>query len=311
MAKHISIQEYPVFEKGIFKEHQVLFDPYSRNIPEHQKKKYQKARSTLPKYEGTYQWQLIDGPGFCGTTHPGTGKTFHGVMTGAAHPIYNSDCLYVNPFQSVFAISDPPGITTFSRGLITELDRLLQKNSVENLEAIVNEVNRNAGAGLRDRATLALIHFTPENPHKALALLSGDSYFFHVNAIRQTISRLEAVPNRWGTPNAYFSLQQIDISEDDFFILASDGITAVRPANQDIKLDEVILNLAISDPDNFAFNVAATCNQIIEEENAGQVRTTFGGGDDVSIILIHPAKLQTPDSSKSYILGGYIDGKIP
>ena len=62
----------------------------------------------------------------------------------ATHPVYNSDCLYINPAKNVFAISDPPGITTFSRTLITELDKLLQTQAVENLEALVNEVNQNA-----------------------------------------------------------------------------------------------------------------------------------------------------------------------
>ena len=305
MAKHISIQEYPVFEKGVFKKHPALFEPYSRNIPEHQKKKYQKMRKALPKYEETYQWQLISGPGFCGTTHPGTGKIFHGVMTGATHPVYNSDCLYVNPSQNVFAISDPPGITTFSRGLITQLDERLQSEPVGNLEAIINEVNRNAGNGLRDRSTLALIHFPPDNPGKALTLLSGDSLLFHGNTLHKRITRLPAVTNRWGTPNAYFELQQVNITEGDFFVLASDGITAVRPNGKAVKLDTIILNLAISDPDNFALNVAITCNQIIEEENAGQVRTTFGGGDDISVTLIDPAEFRPDRSEKSYILGGY------
>jgi hypothetical protein len=306
MSEHISIHEYPIFEKGILKKHPALFDPYFRNTPDHIKKKYQKVQKTLPVYEEIYKWQVVTGPGFCGTTHPGTGKIFHGAMTGAAHPVYNSDCLYVNPAQNIFAISDPPGVTTFSRKLITELDKLLQSDPVEKLEDMVNEVNRNAGTGLRDRATLALIHFPANNPGKALALLSGDSHMFHGNSIQKTISRLEAVPNRWGTPNAYFEMKQIEVAEGDFFVLASDGITAVRPVNQGIKLDEVILDLAINDSDNFAFNVARNCNQIIEEENAGRVRTIFGCGDDLSVILIEPAKLQPADSNESYILGGYI-----
>ena len=307
----IELQNHPVFRKDIFKEYPALVNSYFKNVPDHQKKKYQKARNTLPKYEDKYQWQTLNGPGFCGTVHPGAGKVFHGAMIGATHPIYNSDCLYVNPSQNVFAISDPPGITTFSRGMITELDKLLQAGPVEKLEDMINEVNQNAGSGLRDRATLTLIHFPTINSDVGLALLSGDSYFFHCNSLKKTISRLEAVPNRWGTPNAHFKLVSVKISKGDFFVLASDGITAIRPTDQDSKLDEIILDLAISDPDNFALNVAQICNEITEEENAGQTRTVFGCGDDLSAIIIEPAKLQPPDSSESYILGGYIEWKTP
>jgi len=306
----VAIQEYPVFEKGIFKKHPALFDAYFRNMPDHQKNKYQKARKTLPEYEGKYKWPVIKGPGYCGTTHPGSGKVFNGVMTGATHPVYNSDCLYVNPSQNVFAISDPPGATTFSRRLMTELDKLMQTESVENLESMINDVNRNAGAGLRDRATLVLVQF-PFGSSKALFLSSGDSILYHGNTIQQRISRMEAVPNRWGTPNAYFELRQVDIVEGDFFILASDGITAVRPPGNDIKLDEVILNLASNDTDNFALNVATICNDVIEEEYGDRVRTFFGGGDDVSTIMIDPPKLQPADTKKSYIMGGYVEWKTP
>ncbi len=307
MSQHISICEYPIFGRGIFKKCPALFDPYFRNTPDHQQKKYQKARRTLPKYEEKYQWQVIDGPGFCGAVHPGTGKIFHGIMTGTAHPVYNSDCLYANPSQKVFAISDPPGVTTFSRKLITKLDELLQSDPVERLEDMINKVNRNAGTGLRDRATLALIHFPTEDRSKGLVVLSGDSLLFQGNSVKKTISRLEAVPNRWGTPNAYFELRQIDIAEDDFFVLASDGVGAIRYANQIENLDGIILNMVTNDSDGLAYNIAHNCNEVIEQETAGRTRTMFGCGDDLSVILIEPAKLQPTDSANSYILGGYIE----
>ncbi|MFO8100762.1 MAG: hypothetical protein R6U37_01125 [Dehalococcoidia bacterium] len=306
MAEDISIKQYPVFEKGIFENHPALFDPYFHNHPDHQKKKYRKAKKNLPKYEENYTWQVITGPGFCGSIHSGTGKIFHGVMTDATHPVYNSDCMYINLPQRLFAISDPPGITTLSRDLIIQLDRLLQTESDANLEALINEVNRNAGTGVRDRATLTLVHFPSGNPGKALALLSGDSYLFQGNVINQQISRLEASPNRWGTPNAYFEMQEVDIKEGDFFVLASDGISAIRPRSNNLNLDETILKMATSDSRNFAFNIARNSNEIIEEAIAGKTRTVFGGGDDVSVILIEPEKLQPAPAQQSYILGGYI-----
>ncbi len=303
----IELQQNPIFEKGIFEQHPALFDPYFRNIPDHQRKKYQKARKSVSKYENKLQWQILNGPGFCGATHPGAGKVFHCGMIGAAHPGYNSDCLYVNPLHNIFAISDPPGATAFGRELITKLDKLVKSGPIENLEAMINEVNQTSGKGLRDRATLTMLHLPAPLSNKGIALLSGDSYFFHCNSIHKTISRLDAVPSRWGTPTASFKLVSVELSRGDFFILASDGITAVRPTNHDSKLDEVILDMAIKDPDNFVLNVINICNQISEEENAGQVRTVFGCGDDLSAIIIEPEKLQTPDSGESYILGGYLE----
>ncbi len=307
----IEIQEYPVFEQGIFEKYPALFDAYFRNIPDHQRKKYQKARRSLLKYEELYKWRVINGPGFCGTTHPGTGKVFHGVMTGATHPVYNSDCLYVNPSQNIFAVSDPPGVTTFARDLITRLDELLKSDSVEKLEDMINEVNQNAGTGLRDRATLALIHLPHKTSDKALILSCGDSHLFFGNAIEQKISRLEAEANRWGTLNAHFRLKQIDIVEGDFFVLASDGINIIRSNSQTNNLDDTILNMMTSDPDNLAYNIALNCNEIIEQEAAGRTRTMFGCGDDLSAILVEPAKLQPADSNESHILGGYVEWKTP
>ena len=136
-------------------------------------------------------------------------------------------------------------------------------------------------------------------------LHSGDSYLFHVNISKGTIVRLDAVPNRWGTPNAHFELVQIDVAEGDIFILASDGISAIRSEDQDNGLDEAVLTHITSDLDNFVFNVTHKCNGIVEEQSVGRMRTIFGGGDDLSVILIDPAKLQ-PSDEQSHILGGYV-----
>lgn len=307
--KRIFLDEYPIFEKGVFERNPDLFEPYFRNIPGHQKKKYQKARQDIPKYEENSKWQSIKGPGFCGAIHPGTGKVFHGAMTGSTNPVYNSDCLYVNPVENLFAISDPPGITEFSRDLITRLDELLETDSIENLELLINEVNRTSGTGLRDRATLSLIHFPPWAPNNAYALLCGDSLLFHGNSFTQEISRFEAEPNRWGTLNAKFELREILINKGDFFILASDGIGAIRSINASYDLDNVLLNHAISDPENFALDITRSCNEIIQQESAGRIRTTFGCGDDLSVLLIEPSNLMPDDSLESYILGGYVEWK--
>ena len=49
--------------------------------------------------------------------------------------------------------------------------------------------------------------------------------------------------------------------------------------------------------------------EIIVEENGGLLRTSFGGGDDVSVMMIDPQKLQQAESKKSYIMGGYVEWK--
>ncbi len=309
MTNETNITDYPVFEKGIFKQHPALFNPYFRNIPDHLKQKYQKARKAMGRYEKSCTWNVIVGPGFCGSIHPGAGKVFHGAMTGAAHPVYTSDCLYVNTRQQVFAISDPPGVTTFSRDLITRLDERLQSNSAVGLEGMINEINQNAGTGLRDRATLALVHFPGDTPGQAMTLLCGDSYLFRGNKSRQTLSKMEAEPNRWGTLNARFELKSVTIEEDDFFILASDGITAIRLTEDSLRLEDILLKMVLDDAESFAKKVAGMSNQVVQEENAGQIRTTFGCGDDLSVILIEPEKLRADVSDGRHILGGYVERK--
>lgn len=310
MEKTVSIQEFPVFERGVFKRNPALFDAYHRNIPDHQRQKYERARRSLHRYEETVTWQVIRGPGFCGATHPGAGKIFNGVMTGDMHPVYNSDCLYVNPTRRVFAVSDPPGVTTFSRGLMTELDSLLQDDLGLDLEEAVNKVNREAGSGLRDRATLALVHLPYDDLGRcggsAQVLVAGDTALFRGNLREKSLERLSAYASRWGTPNVYFDMQAIDVHEEDFFIIASDGIVAVRAGESEMSIDEALLDVAATNFDGFAFEIARRCNDIVQEQTIDRVRTAFASGDDISLILIDPSRLQPTASSESYILGGYV-----
>ena len=162
MTSPIHINYYPVFEKGTFEKYPALFDRFIQNTPGHIKKKYQKAWKTLPQYEETITWPSVIGPGFCGATHPGADNVFVETMVGSSNFIYNSDCVYINPSQKVFAISDPPGITTCSRKLFTKLNDYLQTGSTENIETIVNKLNRETSLG--DDATLTLICFPEKNP---------------------------------------------------------------------------------------------------------------------------------------------------
>ena len=51
MTNGVRIQNYPLFEKGVFEKYPSLFNAYLHNMPGHLKEKYQKARKTLSKYE--------------------------------------------------------------------------------------------------------------------------------------------------------------------------------------------------------------------------------------------------------------------
>ena len=66
-------------------------------------------------------------------------------MVSPNDPIYNSDCLYVNPVQKVFAISDAPGRSTSARKLLTKLDHYLQADSTDSLTSVVNDLNEKTG----------------------------------------------------------------------------------------------------------------------------------------------------------------------
>ncbi len=308
MSNSVSIHNHPLFEKGVFEKHPSLFNAYLRHMPEYLKEKYKKTRKTLPEYEETFTWPMVLGPGFRGATHPGAGKTFNGIMTGSNIPIYNSDCLYVNPSQNVFAISDSPGITTFSRNLFAELDQRLKKKSIDGLETIINALNKELT--LDGHATLTLIRFykkiSSNGFDRALGFIAGDTLLFHGNVFQKKFMRIEGSPNFLGSSNNDFKPIQMDISKGDFFVIASDGITSMRAGHPDVRLEDVLFLQVISDPENFAFNVIQECNRIMEEHSSSGSRTLFNGGDDISVILVFPEKLSHTVSENSIILGGYI-----
>ncbi|MFO8010945.1 MAG: SpoIIE family protein phosphatase [Dehalococcoidia bacterium] len=310
MSYPVDIRDYPIFEKGVFKTHPELFEPYFRNTPDHVKKKYDRARKSLPKYEGTFTWQTISGPGFRGAVHPGAGKIFNEVMTGSSHPVYASDCIYVNLCQQVFAISDPPGATSLSRSLLTQLDRYLTERPALSLEEAVNNVNKEAGTGLKERATLSLVHIPPvasgTGLTKSVVMLAGDSHLLHGNRITGSIKRIEAYSSRWGTPNVDFQTRSIELDEGDFFIMTSDGISSIRASQTDMNIEELLVHSIINNWDGFAFDVIQRCNSLIEERNSNQVKIRFNGSDDISILAVIPSSLNTNVGPEKHILGGYV-----
>ncbi len=306
MREGIVIEAYPVFGKGTFRAYPELFEPYLRNQPAHIREKYRKARRTLPKFEGSIKWQTIRGTGFCASIHPGSAKVFHALMTGAAHPIYVSDCLYINLRHRIFALSDPPGMTTLSRSLLEALDRYLKADPRADLEAIINRVNREAGEGLRDRATLSLLHLPPDDPNTARLVLAGDSYLWHGSGETGELRLAQAVPNRWGTPNMELYINSVPLKEGDFFLLATDGVIALRYRFPDEGLEEALARRVRTDGPAFAERLARECNDVLIELTPEGRQARFAGGDDLAVVLVHPRSLPGPEIGETYILGGYV-----
>jgi len=308
MADSLFIHNYPVFEEGIFEKHPALFSRFFQHTPDHLKESYQKARETLPKYEGSITWPLIVGPGFCGATHPGADNIFITAMVSSNACIYNSDCLYVNPSQKVFAISDAPGITTSSRKLFAKLDHYLQTGSIDGLENMINDLNRETEPD--DCATLSLIYFPKDKSNnisgKALVFVAGDTYLFHGNRYHRRLTCIECNPEFMGNPHIRFKPKHIDLANGDFFIIASDGIQSIRRNKEETRLEEVLLEHAVDGVlGDFAFSAINSCNTIFEERIYDRVITRFGGSDNISALLVYPEDLLDIDRQESLMLGGY------
>ena len=309
MANPFYIHQYPVFEKGIFEKHPALFERFTQRAPDHLKRKFLKAREALPKYEETITWPLLVGPGFCGATHPGADNIFVDAMLGSNDFIYNSDCLYVNPSRKTFAISDPPGITTCSRKLFAKLDYWLKTGSVDDLETILNALNRETSRD--DGATLSLICF-PTNKSggrlgQALAFVTGDTFLFHGNLFQRRMARIEGSPDFMGTPYTHLEPKHIEFAQGDFFVIASDGILSMMTNNKETRLEEALLDLINDGPENFAFSAIRSSNRCVEERIYDRPITRFGGSDNVSALLVYPDKLVDINCQESFILGGYIE----
>lgn len=308
MTGYFSLHYYPVFEKGIFGKYPTLFARFTGHIPEHLKEKYRQTRETLLQYEDTITWSLLVGPGFCGATNPGAENIFVSTMVSSNSLVYDSDCLYVNPAQKVFAISDAPGVTTSSRKLFVKLDHYLRTGSPDNLETIINDLNKKIGVD--NSVTLSLICF-PRNKSdrrlsQALAFIAGDSCLFQGNIFQKRMTQIEGKPDFIGTPYLHLEPVRLELAEGDFFIIVSDGILSLRMNNQETSLKEILWKHLNGDLENFAFNVITSCNRSFEERIFNQVITRFGGDDNVSALLVYPERLIETDCQKSFVLGGYI-----
>lgn len=308
MTDQITIHSHPLFEEGLFAKHPSIFNAYFQNTPEYLKKKYRGTQKKLFQNEGNVTWPLIVGPGFSGATHPGAGKIFSDIMVGLTTPVHNSDCLYANPSKRIFAISDPPGITTVARKLIKRLDRYIQTQPIDNLEITINKLNKKTK--LNDRATLTMIHITQEKTEsgssKAVAFIAGDTYLFKGNLSDNTMIRIEGNPHFLGNPSIHFQPIDIEFTEGDFFIIASDGLSAIRSGHPDTSLGDTLSSYLNHNPENFILNTMKGCNRIQEEHGTTSSRTWIGGSDNISVLLVNPDDLISNHTEKSFILGGYI-----
>jgi hypothetical protein len=302
MAENFRIQHYPVFENGVFEKHPALFDRFGQNASGHSRKRLEQVRQVLPRYEKTLTWPLLTGPGFCGGTHPGADNVFIEIMVGFNDSIYNSDCLYVNPSQRVFAISDAPGITDCSRRLLEELDKYLKTSDADDPETIVNRINKQMRG--REGATLSLVCLPKDTTDLATVLVAGDTLLFHGNLFRRQLTRLEGNPNFIGTTYTYFQSSHIGLAPGDLFIIASDGITSIQGNHKKARLEDTILEHLDSDTENFALGAIRRSNQCYEETFYGRGITRFGGSDNVSMLLVYPEKLEDAGYQGCFILGG-------
>ena len=300
MIRDIRFSQHAVFSEGFFEKHPELLEVYRRNTLNQEK-------TCLAEYEKRITWHHISGPGFCGATHPGAGKCFNRLMTGVSIPVYNSDCLYVHTGLRIFAVSDPPGATAISRNLFAELDRRLSAKPEGCLNDHIHDLALTIDPNTQP--TLALIHF-PEcrssSLDEAFVFIAGDTQVFHGNLGENRLNRIKGTRQFWGTASGNFKSRKVVMKQDDFFIIASDGIESLRQTHPNQAIAEVLLNLVKTDPRNFAANLTHACNRVYQESFNGNARTLLGGHDDMTVLLVRPAELADAQAGKTAILGGQV-----
>jgi hypothetical protein len=306
-AQKPTISRRPLFEKDVFANNPALFAPFFRNTPAHLVKKHQAAKDRLPEFEKSVQWSMVEGQGFCGATHPGAGKSFNGIMTGTNYPIYDSDCIYINPHKRVFAISDSPGMTTFSRRLFQDLDRRLKAAPDADMACLINGLNHNTQH--HERATLTLIDLDNcQTPAKAQAFIAGDTFLFHGNRHRKQMVLIKGQDAFMGRFSGDLEPIEIDLGTGDFFIIASDGITDARSMVNRVGLEQTLLNHLNENLKDFVANVIERCNRIREDTTPNGNSARFCGNDDISLLIVLPENIPPMNWQQSCLLGGYITG---
>jgi hypothetical protein len=264
--------------------------------------KYERAWQTLAGYEEDAHWPLLSGPGFSAATHPGAENVFVEALQGVCNLVYNSDCVYANPSKRIFAISDPPGITTSSRQLFAAMDRYLKKS--DDVQEIINRLNSDLGPD--DAATLSLIYFPADRPGKAQILIAGDTFVFHGNMASHMLRQLSGHWSFMGTPHVSLMLEERAFTVGDFFIIASDGITSLKGNEIGKSLEEVFWKYIAGNAEKFVLSAMTACNRPFEQTVYDRSITRFGGNDNVSLLLVCPDGLIDSEQPESFILGGEV-----
>jgi len=305
----VEIKHYPIFEEGTFREHPELFDRFLHHASAYLMKKFEKARLVLRGYEGDITWPLITGPGFSAATHPGSDSILINTMFEANRYVYDSDCLYINPRERVFAVSDPPGVTTASRRLFRKLDQYLSEGSPDGLESMVNRLSLETGYD--DNATLCLVHFprtgSPGPPAEAIVYVAGDTILFRGCPRRKTLDRIPGSPQFIGTSHAYFKPRRIDLERGELFVIASDGISSLLSIHRGESLEGVLLRYLEEGLEMFVSTAIEQSNARYTQIANGNEIPRFGGNDNVTILAVCPDQLADTDSCGSFILGGYTE----
>lgn len=302
MSGPFQLHQYPVFEEGVFQSNPALFDRFAHFVSPGIRERFRVAWETLPRHEGTVTWPMVIGPGLSAGTHPGADNVFIEVMLGSNSFVYDSDCVYVNPSQRVFAISDPPGISDASRRLFTRLDRRLQEGTAADLEGILNGLH--CETSNEDGATLTLLALPENGP--AVAFVAGDTYLYHGNLSHRELTVIQGIPEFFGTPHTYLAPIPIQPTAGDFFIIASDGILSIRGNDREKTLAEVLRERVDGDLEGFTLRAIQDSNRCLEESIYDRSVTRFGGSDNVSALLVYPEGLPQAGPRESFILGGYV-----
>ena len=306
----IETKHFPVFEKGTFQKHPELFDRFFDHATDYLAKKLRGGREILAECEETVTWPLITGPGFAGATHPGSDNILIETMHAGRRSIYNSDSVYVNPAERIFAVSDPPGITSSARELFGKLDRYLLESSSDGLEELIGRISENTSYD--DSATLSLAHFPRRTPGaaapEAIVYVAGDTYLFHGSPSRSALARIEGNPQSIGTTHAHFGPQRIRLEPDDFIMIASDGVSPLLAESQGEGTGWSVLAHLEDGPADLVAAMVQRSNDFYEQRVFGRAIPRFGGNDNVSVLVVCPDDLTEADDRRSFILGGYTTG---
>ena len=308
MTASTKITHYPIFEKGLFAKHPELFDRFFEQASGYMREKFETSKQFLIDAEEVETWPIVTGPGFSGATHPGANNILIETLYSEKKYIYNSDSLYINSHQRVFAISDPPGKTTSSRRLFKKLDRFLETDTPDNLEAFINQVSKDTRYD--DAAALSLVYFpltSQVTESQAVVFVSGDILLYHGNLLKNEIAPISGNSQFIGTSHATFESQNIKLDKGDFFILASDGVSSLLLNNGQATLDITLMDLFQSNPEQFISTIVHRCNAYYTVQSDGMKPIPrLGGDDNVTILSLFPDQIPEFDDSQSYLLGGFL-----